>query len=103
MAHQRHRADGIAPVPMALAIGHPHPPPQKGEEHTKTTQTDTTIMKKALRTTALRYMLLLLPLLLPAGGMAQQYASHTLADTLRAHFLQMLMPETATSDAAEQR
>lgn len=102
MAHQRHRADGIAPVPMALAIGHPQPP-QKGEEHTKTTQTDTTTMTKTLRTTVLRYMLLLLPLLLPAGGMAQQYASHTLADTLRARFCQMLMPETATSDAAEQR
>lgn len=100
MAHQRHRADGIAPVPMALAIGHPQPP-QKGEEHTKTTQTYT--MKKTLRTTVLRYMLLLLPLLLPAGGMAQQYASHTLADTLRARFRQLVMPETATSDAAEQR
>ena len=60
-------------------------------------------MKKTLRTTVLRYMLLLLPLLLPAGGMAQQYASHTLADTLRARFSQMLMPETATSDAAEQK
>ena len=48
-------------------------------------------------------MLLLLPLLLPAGGMAQQYASHPLADTLRARFRQMLMPETATADAAEQR
>lgn len=50
-------------------------------------------------------MLLLLPLLLPAGGMAQQYAfsSPTQADTLRARFRQMLMPETATSDAAEQR
>ena len=48
-------------------------------------------------------MLLLLPLLLPAGGMAQQYASHTLADTLRARFHQLVMPETATSDAAEQR
>ena len=60
-------------------------------------------MKKTLRTTALRYMLLLLPLLLPAGGMAQQYASHTLADTLRARFRQLVMPETATSDAVEQR
>lgn len=59
-------------------------------------------MKKTLRTTVLRYMLLLLPLL-PAGGMAQQYASHTLADTLRARFRQLVMPETATSDAAEQR
>ena len=56
-------------------------------------------MKKTLRTTVLRYM----PLLLPAVGMAQQYASHTLADTLRARFRQLVMPETATSDAAEQR
>ena len=62
-------------------------------------------MKKPLRTTVLRYMLLLLPLLLPAGGMAQQYAfsSPTQADTLRARFRQLVMPETATSDAAEQR
>ena len=62
-------------------------------------------MKKTLRTTVLRYMLLRLPLLLPAGGMAQQYAfsSPTQADTLRARFRLLVMPETATSDAAEQR
>ena len=61
-------------------------------------------MTKTLRTTVLRYMLLLLPLL-PAVGMAQQsaFSSPTQADTLRARFRQMLMPETATSDAAEQR
>ncbi len=59
-------------------------------------------MTKTLQTTVLQYVLLLLPLL-PAVGMAQQSASATLADTLRARFRQLVMPEAATADAAEQR
>lgn len=60
-------------------------------------------MTKTLQTTVLRYMLLLLPLLLPACGMAQQSVFHTPADTLRARFRQLVMPEAAATGRAQQR